>query len=98
MSEGVKHDGDKLRFSLVPWKALAAIVEVLEFGARKYAPGNWRKVPDAHQRYIDAALRHLIARADGEVLDPESKLPHLAHAGCCVLFALAFEREEVVPQ
>ena len=27
----------------------------------------------------------------GEQLDPESKLPHLAHAVCCLLFILWFE-------
>lgn len=88
---GVKRDGGKPRWSLLPWRGLAAVVDVLEFGARKYAPGNWRKVPDARQRYTDALLRHVVAYAGGETHDPESSLHHLAHAGCCVLFLLEFE-------
>lgn len=90
---GVKFDRGKLRFSLIPLGALREIVEVLEFGARKYAVDNWRVVPDARARYWDAAVRHLVAFREGEQLDPESGLHHLAHAGCCVLFLLALDQE-----
>ena len=72
----------------MPWSAAGVVVDVLGFGARKYAPDNWRTVPDARGRYFDAALRHLIAWQQGEQIDPESGLPHLAHAACCVLFLL----------
>ena len=85
---GVKHDHGKRRWGLMPWAAAGAVVDVLGFGAKKYAPDNWRKVPDARGRYFDAALRHLIAWQQGERLDPESGLSHLAHAACCVLFLL----------
>lgn len=91
---GVKHDGGKPDWTLFPFSAAEQIVRVLEFGAKKYARDNWQKVPDAEQRYLAAALRHLIAHQGGEVNDPESGLPHLAHAGCCVLFALWFEGKE----
>lgn len=86
---GMKHDGGKPRLSLIPGVALLEIAEVLEYGARKYAEGNWKQVRPL-RRYLDAALRHLHAVADGEDLDPESGLPHLAHAGCSILFLLAF--------
>ncbi len=33
-----------------------------------------------------AAQRHLIAHYSGEDIDPESGLPHLAHASCCLMF------------
>lgn len=90
-STGSKLDGGKAQFHLLPWEAVREVVKVLEFGARKYAPGNWRLVPNATERYGDAAIRHLAAWQGGERCDPESGLHHLAHAGCCVLFALAFE-------
>lgn len=85
---GVKHDSDKPRFSLLPLKQVWDIVAVLEFGAKKYAPGNWKKVPDAENRYFDAAMRHLCAWRSGEKRDPETNLPHLAHAACCLLFLM----------
>lgn len=85
---GVKHDSDKPRFSLLPLKQVWDIVAVLEAGAKKYAPDNWQKVPDAENRYFDAAMRHLCAWRSGENRDPETNLPHLAHAACCLLFLI----------
>lgn len=88
---GRKDDSGKLRYTLLPWEAINAVVEVLEYGAKKYAPDNWRKVPYPKVRYSDAAMRHLVAWGQGERRDPESGLHHLAHAVCCLLFALALE-------
>jgi len=93
-SVGKKLDTGKPRWDLLPWKATGAIVDVLTFGAKKYAPNNWRKVPEARERYLAAALRHLVAWGDGEDTDPESGLHHLAHAGCCVLFLLELDVSE----
>lgn len=94
VGDGIKHDGGKRRFSLLPWAQVSAVVDVLEFGARKYAVDNWQKVPDASARYADAAMRHVVARLDGERTDPESGLPHLAHACCCLLFWMWFDARE----
>jgi hypothetical protein len=89
--EGVKHDVEKERWDLLPVSSVRDVVRVLGFGAAKYSVDNWQKVPDARRRYYAAALRHLVAWWDGERLDPESRLPHLAHAACCVLFLMWFE-------
>lgn len=92
--EGVKYDGGKRRFSLLPLRQLLKVVDVLEHGAKKYAPDNWRKVPEPSTRYFDAAMRHLSAwRLDGEI-DEESKLSHLAHAVCCCLFLMYFDDQK----
>lgn len=91
---GQKFDQGKPQWSLLPWSALGVVVAVLGFGARKYAPNQWQDVPDATTRYADAALRHLTAWLSGEQLDPESKLPHLAHAVCCLLFLIWFDNKE----
>lgn len=93
MNTGTKHDTGKRRFSLLPTVAINAVIDVLEFGARKYAVGNWRAVDDAHTRYFDAAHRHISAWWQGEKNDPESGLPHLAHAICCLVFCLAIDLE-----
>lgn len=92
--EGVKHDATKARWDLVPWAAMTEVVHVLTHGAAKYAPGNWRKVPDHRRRYLSAALRHMTAWAMGEIRDTESGRPHLAHAVCCLLFLLEREGEK----
>jgi hypothetical protein len=88
---GIKYDNDKPQWSLLPFKALKEVVDVLTYGAKKYAPDNWKKVPNAKQRYIDAGFRHFTAYAAGEKLDPETGKSHLAHALCCLLYLLAFE-------
>ena len=88
---GVKYDNDKPQWSLLPFKALKEVVDVLTYGAKKYAPDNWKKVPDAKRRYTDAGFRHFTAYASGEKLDPETGKSHLAHAMCCLLYLLAFE-------
>jgi hypothetical protein len=64
---------------------------VLKFGADKYAEHNWRK-GFAWSRPLAAAMRHLTAFNDGEDKDPESGLSHLAHAACCIMFLLEFEK------
>ena len=88
---GIKFDGGKPQWSLLPFKALKEVVDVLTYGAKKYAPDNWKKVPNAKQRYIDAGFRHFTAYASGEKLDSETGKSHLAHALCCLLYLLAFE-------
>lgn len=93
MTAGRKDDAAKRRWSLLPFAAVARVVDVLEFGARKYAPDGWRSVPGARTRYYDAAMRHLTEWWAGTERDEESGLHHLAHAACCVLFLLALEVE-----
>lgn len=95
-SNGVKYDDGKLQYGLLPTKALKGIVEILTFGAQKYSPNNWRKVPDQRRRYFDAAQRHLWAWKDGEENDPESRKNHLAHALCCLMFLLEKDLEKTL--
>lgn len=88
---GVKYDIGKLEYDLIPPFALDAMVEILTIGAKKYAPDNWRKVPDAKRRYFAAAMRHLWAWKRGEKADKETGKSHLAHAACCIYFILDME-------
>lgn len=90
---GRKFDGGKLDYTLVPFEGLDEIVKVLMFGAKKYDRDNWRHVDNAAQRYTAAAFRHLTAYNKGETVDPETGVSHLAHAGCCLLFLLALEKQ-----
>ena len=91
MKEGTKHDIGKPRFDLVPPEALEEIVKVLTFGASKYAARNWEKGIQ-YGRVYGALQRHLSAFWKGEDKDPETDLPHLAHAGCCLFFLLTYHQ------
>lgn len=89
---GDKYDQGKIRYDLLPFKALEEIALVLTFGANKYKPDGWREVEGWRWRYFAAAMRHLLAWfAKGEKRDPESGLHHLAHAACCIMFMLELD-------
>lgn len=83
---GRKFDGGKPDYTLLPWDAVEEVVKVLDYGAKKYARDNWKHVDDAETRYLAAAFRHLSAYAQGNEVDDETGLSHLAHAACCLLF------------
>lgn len=89
---GRKADQDKIPMELLPTPALEEIARVLAFGAQKYDRWNWRG-GIAYSRVIGAALRHIFSWLNGEDKDPETGLSHLAHAGCCILFLLTYEKE-----
>ena len=89
--EGTKYDNDKPEYGLLPPFALEETVKVLTFGAKKYDRENWRKLDDLHNRYFNAAQRHLWAIKRGETHDPETGMHHAAHAMCCLLFLLESE-------
>lgn len=87
---GRKDDTGKDPWSLLPFDAIRAIVKVLAFGAQKYSERNW-EAGMAWHRPFDACLRHLTAWWEGEKADPETGFSHLWHAGCCLLFLIAYE-------
>ena len=88
-SGGMKETSGKLRWTLLPLLAVKEIVKVLEYGAKKYSADNWKKVEP--EKYKEAAFRHWTAYLEGEKVDPETGISHLAHLGCDVLFLLWFE-------
>lgn len=59
-------------------EALEGGARVLEFGANKYARGNWHKGME-HTQLADCLLRHLVAYLNGEESDPESGQLHVDH-------------------
>lgn len=86
---GRKDDGGKPPISLVPAALISETAKVLAFGAQKYDCHNWRKGIE-FSRLLSATFRHLIAFNEGQDLDPESGVSHLAHASCNIGFLLTF--------
>jgi hypothetical protein len=85
----IKHDSAKPRHSLLPPHAIGDIIAVLEYGAGKYGTYNWMGGMK-WSRLFDAAMRHLWAWFRGEYSDPESGLPHLAHAAVNLMFLIDY--------
>lgn len=92
---GMKFDDNKLLYSLIPPESLKALAEVLTFGAQKYAPGNWAKVNNGEDRYLNALFRHIEAYRAGEDFDSESNLSHLAHCMCNIVFLHHFQQKRI---
>lgn len=90
LEEGIKFDTNKLRWDLLPFTSLTAVTEVMTYGANKYAERNWEKGM-RFTRVFASTMRHLTAWFIGEDKDPETKMSHLAHAACNILFLLHYE-------
>jgi nucleoside 2-deoxyribosyltransferase len=67
------------RLDLIPCEALWELGRVYGMGAEKYADHNYLK-GYSWSLSIAAAMRHLTQWVNGETLDDESELNHLAHA------------------
>lgn len=90
----IKTAADKAPLGLVPARALIGPARVFQYGAKKYAAGNFYQATlddGAGARYVSAALRHLseMQLPNGlhtpeslATLDPESGLPHIDHVLC----------------
>jgi predicted GNAT superfamily acetyltransferase len=88
---GKKFDQTKIRWDLLPLNPIRQVVEVLTFGAKKYEPNNWQNVKDGINRYYGATLRHITDWREGEKLDQESGIHHLAHAICNLIYIIWIE-------
>jgi hypothetical protein len=94
------HNEGKLRPSLILGdmkKSFDKLLEVREFGVKKYSRLNWRNsVGTEHadkflDDNMDSVLRHLIAYMDGEKIDKESGCNHLAQAAVRCMFAIEYD-------
>ena len=75
---------DKIPFHLWPETATALGSLALLDGALKYGRGNWRVAGVKFTIYYDALRRHMNKWMEGEKNDPDSGLPHFAHALACL--------------
>jgi len=84
---GTRHNAGKAPLSMVveAREALTGCAGVLQFGAEKYARGNWHKGL-LHTEICDSMLRHLSAYLGGEDKDPESNCLHVDHILTNALF------------
>jgi len=82
---GNRFNNNKLKWSLVSWKALEPLVQVLMFGAEKYDDHNWKKGLK-YTETCESLQRHLNSFLEGEDNDKESKLSHVGHILCNAMF------------
>lgn len=96
---GYKLDAGKARMELLPPRTLQMAAEVFTHGAAKYASSdradenNWTEGM-LWGRMYGALQRHLQAFWGGEDEDPDSGMPHLAHALCCMMMLAEYGTNE----
>ena len=91
--KGLRFNTGKRKWSLVDFKSLEPMIEVLEFGAKKYTPDNWKKGLD-RKEILESMMRHLAALMDGQSNDPETELSHMGHIMCNAMFYSHFELKD----
>lgn len=75
-----------VRFDLIDAKAMFRLAAILDYGAKKYTPNNWRLIPiDDH---LNHALTHIFGYLAGDTQDD-----HLGHAFCRLMFALGVTKD-----
>ena len=72
----------KVPMSGMPMNVLMEAGLVKLHGDLKYGRFNWREAGVRGSVYYDAAVRHLAAWYEGEDIDPDSGVHHIAHAIC----------------
>jgi uncharacterized HAD superfamily protein len=92
---GLRYDQGKLRYDLVNADAHKGMVEILTFGAQKYAERNWERGMK-WSKVISSLKRHLAAIEAGEDFDVESGKLHADHIACNAHFLSAYYR--IFPQ
>jgi hypothetical protein len=94
--EGKKFDQGKDPWGLMPFDALRGILKVLQYGKAKYGPRNW-EAGMSWDRPYEAMMRHMTAwyLRENNGKDDETGFSHLWHAGCCILFLIAYEMRGV---
>ena len=90
-----KDDKEKLKWHLLPLSLIKPVVEIFNYGYRKYnQEGSWSKLEDGYKRYYNAFFRHLEAHESGQFRDPESGYPHIQHCAWNALAMMYFALKE----
>ena len=78
----------KIPLHLFPMTATIYGAMALLDGALKYGRANWRVAGVRASIYYDACLRHMTKWFEGQDIDSDSGLPHLAHAMACIVILI----------
>jgi hypothetical protein len=86
---GPKELTGKRDWSVFPFREAGPVVDVFEYGVRKYGrPFSYRAgIPTGE--LLAAIIRHAVHIQDGQELDEESGLPHMAHIAANALMAMS---------
>lgn len=72
-----KHTSGKLRMDLIRPEVMVALASVLQYGAEKYGDSDYLR--GSPRDFSSAMMRHYTSLMMGEIIDPESGMPHSWH-------------------
>ncbi len=93
--QGIKYDAGKPALDLIDPEFELAVGRVLSYGAQKYAIDNWKRGMSLGKA-LAGVKRHINAISRGDFNDPETGLPHAAHATCGLMFLDYFIRNDML--
>lgn len=94
-SSAQRYNSGKLRWDLIDWESVEEMVRVLEKGAERYAPDNWKK--GLHrEEMLESIQRHLVALFKKEEIDsdPGFLTHHMGNIMCGAMFYLYHYRNK----
>ena len=92
--KSLRFNKDKLEWSLVDFKSLEIMVQILQetYKKGKYPRDNWKKGMELKD-ILDSLFRHVVALMDGEEYDQESGRHHIGHILCnCMFYQYHFNK------
>lgn len=93
MEQAKRFNKGKLRWGLVDFEAVGEMVKVLEAGAIKYGPDNWKKGLN-REEILESIQRHLISTFEKEEVDQELGTYHIANIMANCMFYLYHHRND----
>ena len=88
---GERKNKGKARLELIAPSLMYEVAQVMEYGAKKYAPDNWRRGMKWSVPYA-CAVRHLTKWWMGERVDEESGCSHLGHVVANIMMLIEYEK------
>ena len=87
-----KSDENKVPLQLIDPYFIEEVAKVLKYGTDKYEANSWKKIDNPIYRTQGSVMRHFNEYLKGNIIDPESGLPHLAHCASQLMILMWHER------
>jgi hypothetical protein len=67
--KALRYNEGKLDWTLLDFDSIKPLVEVMTYGATKYARENWKLPCDNPREHLKSAMRHLLSLFNGDEFD-----------------------------
>lgn len=88
--KAVRHNQNKLEWSLIDYQSLEPLVKVMMWGKSHYGRDNWKKGFN-REELLDSLLRHVLALQSGKEFDDGPNGTGECHIGGVLFNAMAYE-------